>query len=394
MYAMTDTKKETPLYLRVLLVFYFVLEFFEPYINAAFGSYTKFYLILLIFVLLNYHGFRIIYNKTAIYFVYWFLYKCLTIIWCRNNYIYQLHFFTNFTAVILLYLLTIQPMSKKTIENITAALWIGSGLIGVLSLISNEPYLGVSNRIVLKLFNVSVDPNNDAAFLAVGIAVSLYYLINPKIKKVIKAYSIISILVNTYALFMTGSRGGLLTEVGIFAVLAFFYIQKGKHKIMFCVGLLGMIALIDHLSHKYLPLDVYYRLFETATYEGGSERTEIWSNAFTLINSDPIYYLFGTGWGSYYGYNGYYVVMHNTYLSILCDTGIIGIMLFFFPIIKAVRKLYIDKNALPILLLTAGFIPAFFLEAINKRFFWNAIIFILLCYKIDSVEEEKNETTI
>ena len=139
-----------------------------------------------------------------------------------------------------------------------------------------------------------------------------------------------------------------------------------------------------------MPTDIYYRLFEVSTYEGGSERTEIWGNAFELMRSNILFYLFGAGWGSYYGYNGYYVVMHNTFISMLCDTGIIGLLLFYSPIVKATRYLYKEKCILPLLLLVAGFVPSFFLEAINKRFFWNAVMFTLMYYKLIKEENSLN----
>ena len=387
MYEVIRNEREVPLYLRFLITVYFVLEFFEPYINAALGSYTKYFLILLIFALTHYCGFKIKKDKIAISFMLWFAYKCITILWCKNTYIPRLHFFTNITAIILLYLLIMYPMDRRTLDDITKGLWIGSGCIGVLSLFSNAPYLGVSNRIVLKLFGVTVDPNNDAAFLAVGIAISLYFIISSNKRRTRKIISVISIMINTYALFLTGSRGGLLTEIAIIAVLALLYIQKGKHKVLFILGLIGLFVALNYLAQHYLPTDIYIRLFETSTYEGGSERTDIWGNAIELMASNSLFYFFGAGWGSYYGFNGYHVVMHNTFLSMFCDAGIIGLLLFYSPIVKATRYLYKEKCILPLLLLVAGFVPSFFLEAINKRFFWNAVMFLLMFYKFQRNQE-------
>lgn len=359
----------------------FVLEFYEPYINATLGSYTKYYLILVIFVLLNYYGFKIAKDKIAGCFILWFLYKCVSLIWSQNYEMFHLHFLTNITTVVLLYLLVMYPFDESTLKVITNSLWLGSGSIGVLSLISNAPYLGVSNRIVLKLFGVTIDPNNNAAFLAVGIAVSLYYIFVSEENKIYKLLSVAIIFINTYTLLLTGSRGGLLTVLWIIVILVLFYLQKGKHKIIFILGITLLFIAFQYLAQNYLPNDVYLRLFQASTYEGGSERTEIWSNAFELMNSNFLFYIFGSGWGSYYGYNNFYVAMHNTYLSIFCDTGAIGMILFFIPIAKGVLYLSKEKKILPILLLVAGLVPAFFLESINKRFFWNAIIIFLMFYK-------------
>ena len=378
----------TPLYIRILITIYFALEFFEPYINAAYGSFTKYYLILLILVLIYFNGFSIVKDRICISFILWFVYKCFTILWCDNSYIYHLHFFTNITAVILLYLLVMRPFSKATLDNIVVGLWGGSSIIGVLSIFFNAPFMGVSNRIVLNLFGKTLDPNNDAAFLVVAISISLIYLIDIKKGRLIKIASVGIILINTYALFLTGSRGGFVTEIAIFLIVGMFYIQKGKHKLFFLVLMGGLIACAYYIGQKFLPADIYIRLFETAGYEGGGERTTIWNNAFNMMNSNPLYYFFGAGWGSYFGYNGYTVVMHNTYLSMLCDTGIIGLCLFYCPIIKGTQYLYKKRIIMPIVLLVSGLLPAFFLESINKRFFWNAILVLLMYYKVYKYETE------
>lgn len=370
-----------PLHIQLLIVIYFVLELFETFLNATFGSYVKFYIIFVIFEMIRYHGFKLKKNKVGFFFLLWLLYKMLTVLWCKNLYVFQLHFFTNITSVLLLYVLTMDKLDRKIIDHITYGLLIGSGSLGFLSLFFNTPYLGVTNRLVLQLFGQIIDPNDEAAFLAVGLAISLFILASSERDKKLKIFSAVILFVNTYALLLTGSRGGLLTEVTLVIVLSLFKIRNGKNKLIFCIAILLVICSSYYYIQKWLPQDIYSRLFETSTYEGGSNRTNIWSNAINLMNSNPIFYFFGSGWGSYYGYNGYNVVMHNTFLSMLCDTGIIGIFLFFTPIIKATAYLYRKKEILPILLLLAGLVPSIFLEAINKRFFWNAILFLLIYYK-------------
>lgn len=383
-------KKKMPGYLKILISIYFILEFFEPYFNVMLGSYTKYYLIFLILIMIYYYDFKIYKDKYCVFFCLWLLYKVITVIWTQNTYIFNLHFFTNITAVILLYLFSMYPMDKRILICIIKSLWIGSGIIGGMSLFSNIPYMGVSNRIVLELFGVSVDPNNDAAFLAVGIAISLYFVMNKVINKRTKILSMIIFFINTYALFMTGSRGGLLTEIAIVSVFALFSIRNGKNKFLYVIGMIIIVFVLNYLAQHYLPKDIYYRLFNASTYEGGSNRTDIWSNAMNLMKSNPLFFIFGSGWGAYYGYNNYYVAMHNTFISMFCDTGIIGMSLFYYPIIKIIKYLYKNKVILPILLLVAGFVPAIFLEAINKRFFWNAIIVLMMFYKYHKNQDIQN----
>lgn len=236
----------------------------------------------------------------------------------------------------------------------------------------------VTTRQVLYLFGQETDPNNQAAFLLVGLTIALYNLVIPRKRRIVSA---LTIAVNAFSLFMTGSRGGLVGLIGVGVVLLFTS-SHGK-KIGSRVKLILIIAvlcgMLYFLASRFLPYDIFERLFAFSSYEGGSERDIIWENGWELFTSD-LHFLFGAGWGAYYGYNGHCQAMHNTFLSMLCDVGIIGFLIFFVPILKTSFDFLKHKNILPVLLLVGGFIPSFFLDAINKRFFWNVIMFLFIVF--------------
>ena len=216
------------------------------------------------------------------------------------------------------------------------------------------------------------------------------------IKKEHIIFSVATIAINAYSMFLTGSRGGLVGLVSVVFVL--FVVSSKGMKLSRKLWLIAMIAIVGavlySLAIRFLPEDIFVRLFSLDSYEGGSERDIIWKNVWELLTSD-LNFIFGAGWGAYYGYNGSYVVVHNTYLSMLCDVGIFGVLLFYIPLIQASLKLIKKSNNLPVLLLVCGFAPSFFIEAINKRFFWNVIILLLMsCINVDRVytkgEEEQS----
>lgn len=99
------------------------------------------------------------------------------------------------------------------------------------------------------------------------------------------------------------------------------------------------------VAFRFLPADTFERLFDFDSYEGGSERTIMWTKGINMLTS-PIALLFGRGWGAYYAITGY-SSMHNTFLSILCDVGLIGLLLFFAPVILALGKLLKNRYILP-----------------------------------------------
>lgn len=374
---MTKTKHSVGIIQRYLICGYFLLAFFEPYLNGVLGSVAKYYIFLLMCILvLNYRILRI--RSFHLCFLGWLVFKIASILWTSNSYIPKLHLFSQIGMVALLIVLTAIPLDNKTINYIVNTMWLGSAASGVLSVFFSHPYHGtIETRQVLYLFGQESDPNNQAAFLLVGMTIALYNLI------FIRKYRVLSfatIAVNAYSLFMTGSRGGFvgLVCVGV-ALLLMASIGKGfVSKVKLILIIVIVCGVLYYIANRFLPDDIFARLFDFSSYEGGSERDLIWKNGWKLFTAD-LNCLFGAGWGAYYGFNGFYDMMHNTFLSMLCDVGIVGFLLFFIPIGQTCLRLLKRKNFLPILLLICGFVPSFFIEAINKRFFWN-VIFILFIY--------------
>ena len=182
-------------------------------------------------------------------------------------------------------------------------------------------------------------------------------------------------------MFSTGSRGGLVTCITIMLCFILFSEKNffSKSTLYKLIAILIVLGVLFYIINNYLPTDIYNRLFDFESYEGGSERDIIWKNTLNLVFSG-INIFFGAGWGAYYGYNGYYLSVHNTYLSMLCDVGILGVSIFFIPVINKIIFFKRKKFTLPIILLACGLCPSFFIEAINKRFFWSMIMLLFIFY--------------
>ena len=362
----------------ILICIYFFLAFFEPYLNGVMGSLGKYYILLLIGVIILCH--KDIKLKSFHWcFLFWLIYKIISLLWTNNLYIAQSHMFSQIGMIGLLIILTAIPLDKQTISNIKFSIWMGSLAIGILAVFLSHPYHGtVETRQVLLLFGQEADPNNQAAFLLIGLTIALYELV---LEKRYIILSIGTLIINTYTLFMTGSRGGLVGLAGVLLCIFFLAIRKmnimKRLKILIAVCIL--VAGLLWIAVRFLPEEIFERLFNFDSYEGGSERTEIWGNVLELIFT-RLNVIFGAGWGDYYGYNAMYKVVHNTFLSMWCDVGLLGVILFFLPIAMVMLALLKRKDYLPILLIVCCFIPSFFIEAINKRFFWNVIFYLFISF--------------
>lgn len=377
-------------WLQVLIVcFYFLIAFFEPYLNGVVGSITKYYIFFLAFcIFISEKPVEI--NWFVLPFFFWFALKVISLVNVDNLYVYETHINSHIGMLMLLFVFgTITP-SDYLIDSIILTELVGSAIIGVLSLFFKHPYHGtVSERQVLFIFGQEADPNNQAAFLLVGIAVALYYIF----KKKHIAISCVTILINAYSCFLTGSRGGFLGMLCIGLIFIFACIREYRLKsLKWIAATVIIVSIIYIVTVNYLPKDISERVFGFKSYEGGSDRDVIWSNAWELFSSDANF-LFGAGWGAYYGYNGLYFAVHNTFLSVLCDVGILGFLLFFIPITIMGGRLWKARCYSPVFITVASFVPSFFIEAINKRFFWNAIFLLLICY-INIFQNEKGGNEI
>lgn len=364
---------------RAVLCLYFVISMFEPYLNGILGSITKYYMFLVMLVLLWKDDFRLKLSPLSILYVVWLAYKMLSLLWTEDFTTPKLHFISQIGMVMYLTVLLSAVRDKKTLEGIKNVYWLASIVLGALTMLFAEAYHGtVAARQVLVIMGVEVDPNNLAALLLVGVAISAGNILYEK-RRVIP--SVVGLLINVYACFQTSSRSALVT-LAVLAVCCVFSVpEKMKFKAIFkrlvVVGVI--VAVVYHITVKYLPTASFERLFDLKTYEGGSERDVLWSNAWRLYTRDPLTMLVGSGWGTYFKHLGGKAV-HNTLLLTLCDTGIIGAVLFFIPIAIVAIRMPRRKQPMPVLLLLAQMIPAFFIDAINKRFFWNAIIILFMCY--------------
>ena len=365
------------LVLNIFISLYFFITYFEPYLNNVLGSVIKYYMFVVIVVVLitskhlTVHGYHY-----AI--IGWLFYKFLSLLWTTDYTTFKTHYVSHLGVVALLVCITALPEDENRNKWIQLSLWLGSFCIGVLSLFFSKDFEGEqTNRQVLELFGYQNDPNNQSAFLLFGVAISLYYLLYEKKHRLLH---IAVIGINSYATLLTASRAGLLSLF----VIAFGYIitlfdkEKFKTNYKRFFGLAILIIAASILIFTLLPKEVSERLFDFDGYEGGNNRDGLWGHGLSIIKN-PLFFLLGSGWGAFVTGRGA-LSLHNTFLSTLCDVGLLGFMLLFGTTASAVIKSLKKKNVLPFAVFIAGMVPSFFIEAINKRFFWNAIMFVFIVY--------------
>jgi len=363
-----------------LLIIYIFICFYEQYINNIIGPNTKYYILIVAIAFL--FGYRNIKFMTIHWLmISWLIFKIISVFWAfkidysSNN--FSSHLLSQIGMIGLFVVLTIVKFDYKFVKKIIDVSLYASISLGLLSLLFSEAYLGIESRQVLTILGIQLDPNNLAAFHLIGISIALYYIIFEK-KNIMR--NIVFVGINIFAVMITGSRGGLFSLLVIIICFIIFNDTKEKKggRLLKKLCFIAILSIIIYLILKnFLPNATYTRLFDFESYKGGSDRDKLWESAIFLIKQKPF---FGWGWG------GYDSGIHNTYLSMLCDIGILGTLLFLISLFIICYESVKSKNSLVIILLITGLSPSFFIDAINKRFFWNAII---ICVMILNSKKQK-----
>lgn len=364
---------------------FFIFAYYEIFLRSILGSFFRYYLIFSIVALILINK-KFSFKKYHFFIFSWLLYLFLSTLWTPNLEVFQNEFLSQFSVVIMFIILTSIKTDKKRLDNIFRIIWINSFIIALLSLFFNEQYFYLEDRIVLSLFGYKIDPNYQAILVLFGIALSFTYLLNDKNK----ILSIIFSIVGIFSLFLTGSRGGFIALLIISIISLILYIKNNltvKKIGQFILIIFTLSISLYIFVFNFFPENIFERIFLISGYGDGSSRINLWNNAFLLLKEN-FNLIFGAGWGAFFHYNDANLAVHNTYLSVMSDTGIIGFCLLFIPIFIVFYKSIKNKDYLVIMLNISLMIPILFVSLEHTKIFWIPIIILFLNHNIKNKENE------
>ena len=357
------------------ILIYLFFSFYEAYFNGLLNrSYVK-YLIIGVLVISLLTTKKIVLKKEHIFIFLWVFMYFLSIMYGGLNYITDTYSGTVLLMSIFCIIMSSIDFSKNEQKIIILFVKYLSFSLAFLGLFFTKQYRYLNDRFVLTLFGVQMDPNDYSVYCLIGIVIAMYQLFSTKNNIIKLLINIIICFVNCYVLLSTGSRGAFLSLIICFLLLLLekFVLNKKQFFVIIACLILLILLFINKILPKLSSL-TFDRLFND-NYSDGSGRLILWKNAINLFSNHPI---FGAGWGNYYGYNGIFQQVHNTYIAILADIGILGFFFFAYPFISKSTALFKNTNFFPMLFLFSVFVPALFIECTNRRFFWNAILLFLM----------------
>lgn len=378
-----------------------------PLLNAGFDHDVIFWLIMITGVILI--GY-FIQNKDSIliYIPGINLFLSLFLIWCAFSIIWTIHPVRSIIELLQLFSFVmvfglIKSINEDELHRVARIVLItgtGISLFGILE------YIFVAGRRIQSTFT---NPNPLGIYLAMLLLVVLGLSIHKRMKSLFIIGSIIGV-----AFILTGSRASYLAFV---FSLPFIYIGRSKKQLssdilysficiafslLLAAGITYITSLIQENLFARSLFDSMTR-FDSLVPTSITGRLEFWKVAIRLIKYHPFQ---GFGLGSYfasyyleYGGNQWYSrFVHNHYLQILVEVGIIGFSIFTAFILGCFSKVFkkIEKKQYDYYLPAALAGCLAFLIHIFVDFSWNFPAVTLLFFAVLGVlvKEPKDQELV
>lgn len=262
-------------------------------------------------------------------------------------------------------------------------------------------YVGRASIVTVRKFGILGEFNFAAGKLGIFLPFVLflwqYYNQRNNLSKIV--FIIIVLFILLFAIFLTGSRMGGI--IAIFTILMFIF--RERHKFLklriFIITMLIIIILLvfnksfnlinlfptDFILNRYADFNLYItNRIQDLSDASLTERADLFIMGLKMFNDYP---LFGVGLGNYlykigeYGsYN--FAYSHNTFVSILAETGFIGFILFIALFMQIGKNIYYYycKSSYNDFYFYLGLsfincvIMLFFLSDFGNKYFWGMFV--------------------
>lgn len=305
-----------------------------------------------------------------------------TLLWSVDLTMGSYYFLAMANMVAIIIIASSLKWNKSDIDQLLTFFQFAASIFSLLILIKGETFQNFS-RATLSIGGTQEDPNNIAAMLVIPTIISVWKILNNKGIRLFKSrfvmLNFVLMALPVTAMLMLGSRGALISAMAGTLFLLLFNNKYSKSsersfKTLTILKTLIIITAVIVIVVPYIDSDILQRLtLNRMEQDKGSDRLVIWGMAITEFFKAPI---FGIGLGSFQAITGKGV--HNQFLIVLVETGIVGFILFTGSLIILLRKTLQNKLGLLAAILIATMVVIFFLDSYNKKFLWNAVLISII----------------
>jgi len=255
----------------------------------------------------------------------------------------------------------IPKVKKEVLVSLFSATVIGESIIGIFQYVKQSSvggllyFLGertfngqtpgianisIDGELILRAYGTFSHPNVFAGFLLLFLVLILF---NLKLRKIIGALYICALTIGSIALLLTFSRIAIV----LWVISVFIFILSKIKMSLFKRVLVSVIILISLIASSIFYTPFYLRFFQSSPTEDSFViREKLVMKSFEKVKESPI---IGAGLNNYFsGFISSENVfllqpVHNIFLLILVQTGIVGIIYSLWFLYKTCLKVFKKK---------------------------------------------------
>lgn len=338
------------------------------------------------------HKFRIDYRIIGI--VLWLSYGLFSYFWAIDQTRWMSYYSIYLNNALMFLLLSALTFTEYEVNFLKKSMVFGVGaLLLYMTFVPNAViYSDYQHRLTLNAGTEGLDQNYLAALMLVAFGLVFYDLCNGGQKKVYKLVSIVFCAAVAYYAFLTGSRSGL---IALLLIVLLSLNTSWKTRLSIGIPLVLFLFVVLPLIAQHVPeglLDRFSLKALTGQEAESGTRLLIWRRALESLGSVKVFVGYGAGAsqtviGNALGRGD--AAIHNHYLAMVVETGIIGFLFMNVPIFKMFKDTFKkDKGAA---VAFAGILlMAFFLDVVTTKFFWAALILLSVCCSVNNNPMEEN----
>lgn len=202
--------------------------------------------------------------------------------------------------------------------------------------VESEYFLG---RYSIGITGLYKNPNYLTSFINLSLFLLLYYILYSSSRSIRWYIAVIICILIICADYFSGTRAALMTGISTMLTMFVLYVFKSEKKII------GVLPILIAFTGFVVYQDAVFELLDS--FLGGRAANEdtgrqiSWALAISKIYESPI---FGCGLFSWSNLGGNFLLdyLHNIYLEIILDQGLLGFFIFLAMLFSGIR--YIKKE--------------------------------------------------
>ena len=319
-----------------------------------------------------------------LFIVLWLLYGFASFFWAIDEVRFQSYYSIYLNNALMFLLISLVSYTKREANILKKSMVLGVGaLLLYMSFVPGAvTYSEYQKRLTLNAGTEGLDQNYLAALMLIAFGLVFYNFCNKRQNIFVKILSLAYCLTITYYVLLTGSRSGLM------AILLIVLLSiNTSWKTFFTVGIpvILFVVCILPLITQYLPEELMMR-FSQEAFSGQEEesgsRLIIWEKALNSMKDFSWLFGFGVGAsqtivGDVLG-SGKDMAIHNHYIAMLVEVGVVGFLLVNVPILKMLNSLRKKDKAMSFAFIGI-MLMAVFLDVLTTKFFWSAMMLLSAC---------------